>query len=273
MDPLDISPGRPETSPPPGGTALAAPPAPSAPPAPPAASRLGRLGMTLFLVALGVLFAASMVGYLVVRLRAATWPPEGSPRLPAGMWVSTTILLLSSLTMHLALARARRGHAAALRNWLLTTACLGAAFLASQLLNWSHLIAGHHLRAQANLYAFTFYMLTGLHGAHVVGGLIPLGLTATRANQGRYTPESHEGIVHMSMYWHFLDAVWLVMFVVLMAAAIGAPNTPEGFSHRAAIEPVSSPAAGKSTTRTRRRRSPRPGRRRVRPRGPSQAGS
>jgi cytochrome c oxidase subunit III len=190
-----------------------------APHPPPDASRLGRLGMVLFLIALGVLFAAGMVGYLVVRLRAPTWPPEGSPRLPGGLWVSTVILLVSSLTMHLALGRARRGQTEALRNRLLVTGCLGISFLISQLLNWSHLITAHHLRAQANLYAFTFYMLTGLHGAHVVGGLIPLGLTTARANRGRYSPESHEGIVHLSMYWHFLDAVWLVMFVVLMVAA------------------------------------------------------
>jgi cytochrome c oxidase subunit III len=189
------------------------------PPASSGVSRLGRLGMVLFLIALSVLFAASMVGYLVVRLRATAWPPAGSPRLPGGLWVSTLILLVSSLTMHFALRRAHRGQAGALRNWLLVTGCLGIAFLFSQLLNWAHLITSHHLRAQTNLYAFTFYMLTGLHGAHVVGGLIPLGLTTARANRGRYTSESYEGIVHMSMYWHFLDAVWLVMFAVLMIAA------------------------------------------------------
>jgi cytochrome c oxidase subunit III len=208
-----------------GPPATPGPPVPSDlparpdPPAAPAASRLGRLGMVLFLVALGVLFAASMTGYLVVRLRAPTWPPAGSPRLPAGLWISTLILLVSSLTMHVALGRARRGQNEALRNWLLVTLLLGIAFLVSQLLNWSRLVTAQPLRAQANLYAFTFYMLTGLHGAHVLGGLVPLGLTTTRAGGGRYTPESHEGIVHLSMYWHFLDAVWLVMFLVLMAAA------------------------------------------------------
>jgi cytochrome c oxidase subunit III len=194
-------------------------PAAPSPAAPPGSLRLGRLGMKLFLVALSVLFAASIVGYLAVRLRAPAWPPEGSPRLPGGLWVSTVILLVSGLTMRLALGQARRGRSRELRNWLLITGLLGVSFLISQLLNWSHLIAGQHLRTQANLYAFTFYMLTGLHGAHVVGGLIPLGLTTARANQGRYTAEAHEGVVHMSTYWHFLDAVWLVMFVVLMVAA------------------------------------------------------
>jgi len=203
----------------PASRGAAVPPAAPSQPGSTGTPRLGRFGMVLFLVALGVLFAASLTGYLVVRLRAATWPPAGSPRLPAGLWISTLILLVSSLTMHLALSRARLGRTVALRNWLLATFCLGIAFLVSQVLNWSHLITAHHLRAQANLYAFTFYMLTGLHGAHVLGGLIPLGLTTARAGRQGYTPESHEGIVHLSMYWHFLDAVWLVMFVVLMVAA------------------------------------------------------
>jgi cytochrome c oxidase subunit III len=175
--------------------------------------------MKLFLVALGVLFAASMVGYLVVRLRAPAWPPAGSPRLPGGLWISTALLLLSSLTMHLALGQARRGRSTPLRNWLLLTSLLGFFFLVSQILNWVRLVTVAHLPAQANLFAFTFYMLSGLHGAHVLGGLIPLGITAAHAHRGRYTAEEHEGVVHLSMYWHFLDVVWLVMFAVLMVAA------------------------------------------------------
>jgi cytochrome c oxidase subunit III len=187
----------------------------------------GRLGMTLFLAALGMLFAASMVGYLVVRLRAPAWPPAGSPRLPGGLWISTLILLLSSGTMHLALSgvRGRKADPAAGATggrphlWLWATFALGLAFLASQLLNWIHLIVGSHLPAQSNLYAFTFYMLTGLHGAHVVGGLIPLAVTSIRGGRGRYTPLAHDGVLFMSMYWHFLDAVWLVMFAVMVVAA------------------------------------------------------
>jgi len=179
----------------------------------------GKLGMILFLVALGMLFSASMVGYLVVRLRAPNWPPAGSPRLPGGLWISTLILLLSSLTMHRAGRSARGGERERLRGWLLVTGCLGAAFLASQILNWLHLIRVQNLPASANLYAFTFYMLSGLHGAHVLGGLIPLGIVTSRAHRGRYTAGAHAGVRYLAMYWHFLDCVWLVMFTVLMIAA------------------------------------------------------
>ncbi len=179
----------------------------------------GKLAMRLFLAALAVLFAASMVGYLVVRLRAPEWPPEGSPRLPAGLWISTLILLASSGTMAGALAAIRDGRAGALRNWLYTTGLLGVAFFVSQVLNWQHLVTAHHLPAQKNLYAFTFYLLSGLHGVHVLGGLVPLAITATRAVRQRYTAEDHAGVEYLSMYWHFLDAVWIVMFLVLMVAA------------------------------------------------------
>jgi cytochrome c oxidase subunit III len=179
----------------------------------------GRLGMSLFLVALGMLFAASMVGYLVVRLRAPAWPPAGSPRLPAGLWISTVILVTSSVTMYLASRAARQERPRALHRLLLATGSLGLAFLISQILNWVRLISGADLPAQSNLYAFTFYMLTGLHGAHVVGGLVPMGIVSVRAGRGRYTARSHEGVHLLSMYWHFLDVVWLVMFVLLVLVA------------------------------------------------------
>ncbi len=183
-----------------------------------AAAERARFGMTLFLVAIGMLFLASIVGYLAVRMRAPTWPPEGSPRLPGGLWISTLLLLLSGLTMHRALGSARAGRSRALVRWLAGTTLLGAAFLVSQVLNWVHLLRVENLPAQSNLYAFTFYLLTGLHGIHVVGGLVPMALAARRAGQGRYTPDHHGGVVLLSMYWHFLDAVWLVLFAVLMTA-------------------------------------------------------
>jgi cytochrome c oxidase subunit III len=178
----------------------------------------GKLGMTLFLAALSVLFAASITGYLVVRSRAAVWPPPGMPRLPSGLWISTLIILLSSATVETALRAARGGRQASLRRAILMTLILGVAFLVSQTINWSGLISVR-FTAQANLYAFTFYMLTGLHAAHVIGGLIPLGIVTRNAYAGRYSPDRSEGVLYVRMYWHFLAAVWLVMFVLLIVAA------------------------------------------------------
>ncbi len=183
---------------------------------PPAGART--FGMTLFLTALGVLFAASLVAYLVIRTRAEVWPPAGNPGMPAGLWVSTGILLLCSVALHRAVRAARLGRQGVLRGAMLVSVALAAAFLVSQTLNWLQLSAAG-LTARSNLYAFTFYMLTGLHAAHVIGGLVPLFIVTRRAVRGVYGPERDAGVRYCAMYWHFLDVVWVVMFLLLVIAA------------------------------------------------------
>jgi cytochrome c oxidase subunit III len=177
---------------------------------------VGRLGMWLLLAALAMLFAGSVVGTLVVRSRAAAWPPPGTPDVTAGLWLSTALLALSSATLAWALAGIRRGDAARLRRGLAATLLLGVGFLASQALNWARL-ATAGLDATGHLYGFTFYLLTALHAAHVLGGVAPLAVTTARAAAGRYSVSSHAGVTYVAMYWHFLDAVWLLLFALLLA--------------------------------------------------------
>jgi len=178
--------------------------------------RVGRMGFTLFLIALGVLFAASMVGFLVIRVRADAWPPAGVPGLPVGLWIGTGVLLASSVTAHWAVVSARAGQGttgvALAVTWL-----LGALFLGIQVVNWLGLAAAE-MTAGSSLYGFTFYMLTGLHGAHVIGGLIPVAVVTAKAFRGAYTAGEHRGVTYAAMYWHFLDGVWLVMFGAMVAA-------------------------------------------------------
>lgn len=174
----------------------------------------GKLGIRLVLLSLSMLFAASIAGFLVVRSRAAVWPPPGLPVLPHGLWLSTVILLVSSLTMQAALGAARRGDQRTMRGGLAATTALGVAFLISQTVNWFVLVAAN-LTPKTTLYGFTFFILTGLHAAHVIGGIVPLAVVARRAFAGRYTQEFHPGVEYCAMYWHFLDAVWLVLFCVL----------------------------------------------------------
>lgn len=173
------------------------------------------MGMNLFLVSLGVLFAASIVGYLVVRGRAEQWQPAGSSDLPSQLWLSTVALLTSSMTIHSALRAVRLGRSRRVYHALLATLVLGFVFLGLQVVAWLDFVAAG-VTAGSSLYAFTFYVFTALHGFHVVGGLIPLGVTAWQARQGKYSAGSHAGIVYVSMYWHFLDAVWIVLFVLMM---------------------------------------------------------
>ena len=182
------------------------------------ATAVGTFGLALLLVSLSVLFAASMVGYLIVRVRSDQWPPTGAPNLPIGLWVSTVVLLISSGTMHQALRSARAGRQRALAAAMLVTTLLGLVSMISQAWCWSHLI-GRNLGAGSNLYGFTFYLLTGLHAAHVIGGLIVLVLVTVRAYRGDYGIENHRPVMHCAMYWHFLDVVWVIIFLVLQIAS------------------------------------------------------
>ncbi len=179
--------------------------------------KTGLLGIKLLVLALSMLFAASIFGYLVIRTRAAVWPPPGVPRLPNTLWISTVIILISSFTMQAAVRAARTDRKTALLTGMLLTTLLGGAFLVSQTLNWFALVAVN-LTARTNLYGFTFYMLTGLHAAHVVGGLIPLSVVTARASAGRYSAKAHAGVAYCALYWHFLAAVWVVLFGILVIA-------------------------------------------------------
>jgi len=174
----------------------------------------GTLGMTVLLASLSMLFAASLVGYLVIRARAEAWPPPDAPGLPVGLWISTILIVVSSGTIHGALHSVKRDRFGALVGLLMITTLVGVCFLVSQVANWAWLIAVTS-QVQTGLYLFTFYLLTGLHAAHVIGGLILLAVVTARAFRGCYSSGFHAGVTYTAMYWHFLDVVWLVMFVAM----------------------------------------------------------
>jgi len=175
---------------------------------------MGRFGVTLLLLSLSVLFISSIIGFIVIRARAEVWPPPGVPDLPAGLWLSTLVIAASSAAMWRGQKAIAEGRRQALTTALLITFLLGLMFLVNQTVNWFTYIA-RGIGTAANLYAFGFYMLTGLHALHVIGGLVPLAITTARARRGAYSRASHAGVVHMAMYWHFLGAIWLVLFVVI----------------------------------------------------------
>lgn len=180
-------------------------------------SSYGTFGMAVFLLALAVLFAANMVAYLMIRIRSETWPPPYAPPLPAGLWVSTILILLCSTTIHWARQGIAADHQRTLRAALILTFVFGVLFLASQTHNWFELAAAY-TGTRMDLYAFTFYMLTSLHAAHVIGGLVLLAVVAVKAFLGRYTAQYHPGVRYAAMYWHFLDVVWLILFTVMYVA-------------------------------------------------------
>ena len=173
--------------------------------------------MAVFLIALTVLFVGSLVAVVVVRLSAGAWPPAGAPAVPRLLWLSTALLVACSATVHAALRAIRRGDRDRLVRWLGATTVLALLFLGSQSLAW----VGFFDPATFgdNLYGFTFYLLTGLHAAHVVGGLVALGVGLVLAWRGAFSWAHHDGVRHIATYWHFLDGVWLVLFGFLLAAS------------------------------------------------------
>lgn len=170
--------------------------------------------MWLFLASLTMLFGGSLVGFIVIRVRAAEWPPAGSPGLPGEFWISTALLVLISALLVLAEKAADRGSTDRLTRMLTGAAALGIAFVLSQVSGWARMAADSAL-PQNNLFLFGVYVLSFLHVLHVVGGLVPLVWVTLRSRRGAYSATDHEGVTLVAMYWHYLGVVWLGILAVL----------------------------------------------------------
>ncbi|MBA2794734.1 MAG: heme-copper oxidase subunit III [Thermoleophilaceae bacterium] len=170
------------------------------------------LGMLLFIISEIMLFGAFFTAYFFIRVvNGVDWPAEGEqlPKLVAG--VNTAILISSSFTMHWALEGAKNENRGALRVGLLTTALLGLTFLIIQINEYVHLGFAPADNAQGTI----FYGLTGLHGAHVFVGLTLLTFATIRAYRGHFTAKEHRGVEVPGIYWHFVDVMWIVVYVTI----------------------------------------------------------
>ncbi len=177
----------------------------------------GRFGMWLLIVTLAIVFFATILAYIIVRLspqNRADWPPVEMPGLPTLFVWSTMALVASSGTMHVATVAAKGSERTA-GGWMLATLALALLFLALQVVAWVE-AARENMDFQAHLYAWTFYVLTALHAIHIAGGVGPMARTTVQAFRGRYDATNHRGIVYCAMYWHFLDVVWLILYVTLL---------------------------------------------------------
>jgi cytochrome c oxidase subunit 3 len=129
--------------------------------------------------------------------------------------ISTICLLGSSVTIMLAERALRRENRERFQLWWMITILLAAFFLGATALEWHRLITVHHLTISTNLFGTTFYSLVGLHASHVIVGLCLLTLVLVSSLRGFVTPKQHERIEMVSWYWHFVDAVWVVVFTVV----------------------------------------------------------
>jgi heme/copper-type cytochrome/quinol oxidase subunit 3 len=173
--------------------------------------------MILFLAALGMLFAWSLGGYIVIRVWNREKLELGMVRLPWGLWVSTALMLASSVALHRGLRAIRLEKPVELLRWLWTAMGLAVAFIAVQAPAMAVILSDRRqsLDRQVATHHLLFFLVL-LHALHVAGGLVALGRVIAAARRGRFDHESHEPVKHAVMYWHFLDAVWLVMFAVLL---------------------------------------------------------
>ncbi len=152
--------------------------------------------------------------------RESPAPPGSGPLaltlflMALGLWLATLVLLAGSAAVQAALGAIRRGSQRGLRLGLAAALALTVLFLGLQAANWSTL-ASEGLTPGANLFGFAFYMLTGLHAAHVVGGLVVLVLVTAKAFRGGYSAGYHPGVRSATVYTHFLTVVWFVMFGVV----------------------------------------------------------
>jgi heme/copper-type cytochrome/quinol oxidase subunit 3 len=179
---------------------------------------MGVFGMGLFLAALGMLFAASMVAYVAIRLGPGG-AARGGVHLPIELWFSTGLILLSSFAFHGAVLAIRRERLGRFRGYLWATFGLALGFIAVQTPGLLNLLRQHRSMAGQgihHLYGLVFFLVL-LHALHVVGGIVAMAQVNVHAKRGRYDHEHYFGVRYAAMYWHFLDAVWLAMFAVFLA--------------------------------------------------------
>src|SRR5947208_12231918 len=173
-----------------------------------------KLAMWAFLGSECLLFGALISTYLLYRGRSVTGPlPKDVYDIPYTS-VSSFVLLMSSLTMVLALAAMQRHDQRRMRVWLSTTALLGAVFIGGQVYEFTVFYRAG-LSLHENLFGSSFFVLTGFHGAHVtIGILMLLSLFAISA-KGRLSDDRVETVELIGLYWHFVDVVWIVIFTVV----------------------------------------------------------
>jgi heme/copper-type cytochrome/quinol oxidase subunit 3 len=172
-------------------------------------------GTLVFLASETMLFAGLVSAFLVLRAQAPAWPPPGQPRLPLGLTLGNLLLLLASgALVGRGAEAARRGQTADALAWLARTAVCGAAFLAVQGLEWARLVE-HGIRLAPAIYGGLFAALIGMHGLHVLGGVVVLA-SVTIAVRRLWIEDSPTAAIRAaSLYWRFVVAVWPVLWGLL----------------------------------------------------------
>ena len=186
------------------------------------------LGMLLFITSEVMFFAGLFAAYFNVRANSPVWPPEGFGDklhiLPL-VGVATVLLVLSSLTCQMGVWAIRKNDRSGLVRAIGITVVLGVVFLVMQAVDYG-LLYEDGLRLDSGPFGTTYYTLTGFHGAHVLGGVIMLAVVLYRGMAGQFSAAHHDMVEATSIYWHFVDVVWILLFSLLYIL----PGTP-GAAH------------------------------------------
>jgi cytochrome c oxidase subunit 3 len=174
-----------------------------------------RIGVWVALASVAMMFTALTSAYIVRANSSNDWQPLVTPPL---LWLSTGLIVASSVTFEIARRALKRGPSAVYNRWLMATMMLGLGFLVSQLLAWRQLVA-QGIYLSSNPHSSFFYVLTGAHGLHLLGGILALDYLLVRSWRRRY--EDHAAAKRqaaadaVALYWHFMDGLWIYLFLLL----------------------------------------------------------
>jgi cytochrome c oxidase subunit III len=168
------------------------------------------VGAVVWLASEAMFFGGLFAAWFFLRGETDVWPPEGVELEVGRTLLATLVLVASSFTMHAGHRAAERHREELATRWVLLTALLGAIFLSNQALEWANLA----FEVSSHAYGTMFYVLTGFHGLHVLGGIV-LMLTVVGATTGRSRMHLDDPLLVTSYYWHFVDVVWVAMFLVV----------------------------------------------------------
>jgi cytochrome c oxidase subunit 3 len=169
-------------------------------------------GFLLFMVSDLVLFSSFIFAYLFLRSSGQGWPPAGAPKLDLALAaINSVILFGSGATMHFALENWKHEKFMKFASWMVLTIVLGAMFLSGQIVEYGKLAVGW---GSSGIFGAGFFTLTGMHGFHVFCGIIYLTILLLQAAQGKYTFKKYTGLTLGTLYWHFVDVIWVVLFSI-----------------------------------------------------------
>lgn len=169
-----------------------------------------KIGLGIFLAVVGALFALFASAYFM-RMEFVDWQ---TPPLPRVIWLSTALLIASSIALHISVVSVRNGEIESTRLALVTGGLTALAFLGGQLLAWRELSAGGYL-LETNAANGFFYLMTGMHGLHIIGGLFGLAVTTRKAWSTPKDDQLRLNVELCAMYWHFLLFIWVAVLFLL----------------------------------------------------------